>query len=50
MKLGVKLIRSCPTKLGGGEVFERRGRVIQAVQEEFPRELLEHMLSVSLLL
>jgi len=28
--------------------FEKRGeRVIQAVPEEFPRELLEHMLPVS---
>jgi len=32
---------------GGGWRVERRGRVIQTVQEEFPGELLEHMLSVS---
>jgi len=47
MKRGVKLITSCPTGRGGGGGVERRGRVIQTVQEEFPGELLEHMLSVS---
>ena len=38
------------TEMKEGVAVERRGRVIQVVQEEFSRELLEHLLSVSVLL
>jgi hypothetical protein len=43
-------VMSDQTEMKEGVAVERRGRVIQVVQEEFSRELLEHLLSVSVLL